>query len=88
VQLKTGAIVNIAWPDTKVRKTNAPYDGPMTIVGLCKDGYYKVGHAALLLIDYRTTEVITLHMVMGGHATSNLIQNCASISKQSWLIIV
>lgn len=57
MQLKTGAIVNIAWPDTKVRKTNAPYDGPMTIVGLCKDGYYKVGHAALLLIDYRTTEV-------------------------------
>jgi len=57
MQLKTGAIVNIAWPDTKVRKTNAPYDGLMTVVGLCKDGYYQVGHAALLLIDYRTNEV-------------------------------
>ena len=57
MQLKTGAIINISWPDTKVRNASSWYDYPATWVDYCKDGYYKVGHAALLLIDYRTGDV-------------------------------
>lgn len=57
MQLKTGVIVNISWPDTKVRSTSAWYDYITTWMGYCVDGFYKVGHAALLLIDYRTGDV-------------------------------
>lgn len=57
MQIKTGAIINISWPDTKVAKTNAPYDAICTLIGFCKDGYYQVGHAALLLVHYETGEV-------------------------------
>ena len=54
---KTGAIVNIAWPETKVFKASSWYDGVMKVTGHCKNDYYKVGHAALLLIDFRTSDV-------------------------------
>lgn len=57
VKKTTGVIVNIAWPETKVFKASSWYDGLMVLTGYCVDDYYKVGHAALLLIDYRTSNV-------------------------------
>jgi hypothetical protein len=58
VELKTGAFVAIAWPDTRIRNASSWYDGPMKVLGICKsDGYYNIGHAALLLIDYRNGDV-------------------------------
>ena len=57
MELKTGAIVALSWPDTKIRNASSWYDGLMSIMGICKDGYYSVGHAALLLIDYRTGKI-------------------------------
>jgi hypothetical protein len=58
VELKTGAFVALSWPDTRIHNASSWYDGPMKILGVCKkDGYYNIGHAALLLIDYRNGEV-------------------------------
>lgn len=58
MQLKTGAFVAISWPDTRIRNASSWYDGPMKLLGICKkDGYYNIGHAALLLIDYRNGDV-------------------------------
>ncbi len=41
----------LAWPETKCKQAGAWYDGIMNIVGFSKKGYYKVGHAAIVLID-------------------------------------
>lgn len=57
MELKTGAFVALSWPDTKIRNASSWYDGPMKLLGICKDGYYHVGHAALLLIDCRNGDV-------------------------------
>jgi len=58
VELKTGAFVALSWPDTRIRNASSWYDVPMKVIGICKkDGYYHVGHAALLLIDYRNGDV-------------------------------
>lgn len=58
MELKTGAFVALSWPDTKIPKASSWYDGLMTVMGICKNGYYHVGHAALLLIDYRNGDVM------------------------------
>ncbi len=58
MELKTGAFVAISWPDTRIHNASSWYDGPLKVLGICKsDGYYNIGHAALLLIDYRNGEV-------------------------------
>ncbi len=41
----------LAWPETKCKQAGAWYDGIMEAVGFSKSGYYKVGHAAIVLID-------------------------------------
>lgn len=45
-------IIALAWPDTKVVKEGKWYDYPMEFLGFIKDDYYKVGHAALLLVNH------------------------------------
>ncbi|MDX2359297.1 MAG: hypothetical protein QNK23_00730 [Crocinitomicaceae bacterium] len=46
-----GFAVLIAWPETYCRQADAWYDGVMNVVGINKQGYYKVGHAAIVLIN-------------------------------------
>jgi len=46
-----GIIIAISWPETLVVKEGKWYDMPMTFLGFVKNNYYKVGHAAMLLID-------------------------------------
>lgn len=50
----SGAMIVLAWPETTVYKTGAWYDGFMSLLGFCKNGYYKVGHAALVLASAET----------------------------------
>jgi hypothetical protein len=57
VKLETGAFIALSWPDTRIQNASSWYDGLMKTIGICKDGYYHVGHAALLLIDYRNGDV-------------------------------
>lgn len=52
--MRTGYGLVLAWPKTKCKQADAWYDGLMTLLGFNKNGYYKVGHAALVLIDDQT----------------------------------
>ena len=43
--------IALAWPETLCKRAGAWYDYPMHYLGISKKGYYKVGHAAVVLID-------------------------------------
>jgi len=51
-----GAIIALAWPQTKVAQEGKWYDTPMRWLGFIKNGYYTVGHAAFVLVDFETLE--------------------------------
>lgn len=45
-----GAAIALAWPETNCKQTGAWYDSLMKKTGFNKDGYYQVGHAAIVLV--------------------------------------
>ncbi len=47
----TGFAVAIAWPETFCKQAGAWYDPFLNVLGIAKNHYYKVGHAALVLIN-------------------------------------
>jgi len=47
-----GAVIMLAWPETRVSRTGAWYDPISKALGWIKNDTYKVGHAAFCLIDY------------------------------------
>jgi hypothetical protein len=49
--MHSGFIVALAWPETNCKQAGAWYDIIMRWAGVNMNGYYKVGHAALLLIS-------------------------------------
>ena len=51
-----GTIIPLAWPDTPVIKEGKWYDGIMRKLGFLKNGFYKAGHAALVLVNHETEE--------------------------------
>ncbi|MFT6747167.1 MAG: hypothetical protein ACJAZ2_001515 [Glaciecola sp.] len=53
---KSGIAVAIAWPETLCKQPGAWYDSITALLGINKGHYYKVGHAALLLIDLNKKE--------------------------------
>lgn len=53
----SATIIVLAWPDTKVIHEGKWYDEPMRWVGAIKEGYYKAGHAAFLLINNSSGEI-------------------------------
>jgi hypothetical protein len=53
-QKHTGFAIAIAWPETWCKQSGAWYDGFINRLGISKHHYYKVGHAALVLIDDKT----------------------------------
>lgn len=46
----SGAAIALAWPETNCKQTGAWYDYIMKKTGFNKDGYYQVGHAAVILV--------------------------------------
>lgn len=48
--LRNGWAIALAWPETSCKQAGAWYDYPANFLGISKNHYYKVGHAALLLI--------------------------------------
>ena len=48
---KTGLALALAWPDTKCKQTGAWYDIVMRAIRINVYGYYRVGHAAIVLVD-------------------------------------
>jgi len=53
--MKDIAII-LAWPETICKQTNAWYDGLMNKLKISKNGYYKVGHAAIVLVNSKKGE--------------------------------
>ncbi len=49
-----GIIVPLAWPETKAIKEGKWYDYPMEKLGFIKNGFWHLGHAAMLLIQKST----------------------------------
>lgn len=47
----TGFAIAIAWPQTYCKQPGTWYDPITLLLGINKNNYYKVGHAALVLID-------------------------------------
>lgn len=52
--MRTGFAIVLAWPETLCKQAGAWYDYFMHHLGVSKDGYYKVGHSALVLVDQAT----------------------------------
>jgi hypothetical protein len=50
----TGFAIAIAWPETYCKQPGYWYDGLTNLMGFSKNYYYKVGHAALVLINSET----------------------------------
>ncbi|MCU4173672.1 DUF6695 family protein [Carboxylicivirga sp. N1Y90] len=50
----TGFAIAIAWPETFCKQPGYWYDNFCNAIGLSKNHYYKVGHAALVLINGET----------------------------------
>lgn len=49
-----GLAIALAWPETLCKQAGSWYDTPLKWVGINKKNYYKVGHAALVLIEKNT----------------------------------
>lgn len=49
--MKKGWAIAIAWPQTWCKRTGAWYDHLTDLIGIQKEGYYLVGHSAVVLID-------------------------------------
>jgi hypothetical protein len=47
----TGIAIALAWPQTYCKQPGAWYDPITLLLGINKNNYYKVGHAALVLVD-------------------------------------
>lgn len=52
--MHNGIAIALAWPETLCKKAGAWYDAPLKWVGINKNNYYKVGHAAIVLVDSKT----------------------------------
>ena len=50
----TGFAIALAWPQTFCKQPGSWYDPLALRIGLNKNHYYKVGHAALVLVDTKT----------------------------------
>ena len=51
---RDGFVVACAWPETLCKQANSWYDKLMSDLGISRNGYYKVGHAAMILVDGST----------------------------------
>jgi hypothetical protein len=50
----TGFAIALAWPSTYCKQPGAWYDPLMGMLGISRNNYYRVGHAALVLVDSET----------------------------------
>jgi hypothetical protein len=51
------AIIMLAWPETPAIQVGSWYEPVMKLLGFNKNGYYKAGHSALVLVNYSSTEL-------------------------------
>lgn len=49
--MRDGFAICLAWPETRCKQAGAWYDWPMRLIRFNRAGYYKVGHAAVVLVE-------------------------------------
>ena len=49
--MHNGFAIALAWPETLCKQAGAWYDYPLYYLGINRMGYYRVGHAALVLVE-------------------------------------
>ena len=49
--MHNGIAIALAWPETFCKQAGSWYDHLMYMLGVNEKGYYKVGHAAIVLVD-------------------------------------
>lgn len=52
--MHSGFAIALSWPETYCKRAGAWYDWPLHFLKVSKEGYYKVGHAAIVLVDKST----------------------------------
>ncbi|MFT5336859.1 MAG: hypothetical protein ACJAY8_001508 [Sphingobacteriales bacterium] len=52
--MHNGFIIELAWPETESKRAGSGSDYPLHYLGISTNGYYKVGHAAAVLVDDKT----------------------------------
>lgn len=52
--MRNGIAIALAWPETLCKQAGAWYDIPLRWLGINKNRYYKVGHAAVVLVENET----------------------------------
>ena len=52
--MHNGIAIALAWPETLCKQAGAWYDKPLKWLEINKSNYYKVGHAAIVLINKKT----------------------------------
>lgn len=55
--LQKDTIIILAWPQTPVSAVGMWYDTVPKLLGILKNGYYKAGHAAAVLVNHKTKEL-------------------------------
>lgn len=53
-RVRDGLVMALAWPETLCKQTGAWYEPLMKALNFNKNGFYKVGHAAVVLIPFDT----------------------------------
>lgn len=48
---RKGIAIVLAWPETYCKNAGSWYDGLMSRLRICLNGFYRVGHSAIVLID-------------------------------------
>lgn len=51
IKSNNGYAIALAWPETYCKQAGAWYDKLLSIIGVSKNFHYKVGHAAVILVD-------------------------------------
>lgn len=49
--MRNGIAIALSWPETLCKQAGSWYDRPLKWLGINKGNYYKVGHAAIVLIE-------------------------------------
>ena len=52
--MHNGIAIVLAWPETLCKQAGSWYDPVLQWVSINKNNYYKIGHAAIVLVDSKT----------------------------------
>ncbi|MCF6365837.1 MAG: hypothetical protein L3J35_06490 [Bacteroidales bacterium] len=55
--MQTDSVIIMAWPQTPAKAIGMWYDAVTELFGFLKNGYYKAGHAAAVLVNHSTKEL-------------------------------